>query len=180
MAVTLQEIEAVPSSYPAKPSGLSTAAAALSESMVWHRIERWIATRWTSRAITWIAEGSGEWLPRLSPATISTTEIWNGSAWEAVTLTASPLGGYCLDAEGPYRFTGTVGSGTVPEGVNEAYRRLAEYIANGKSSAPGVTSRTVNVGGDVSESFDRPNNWLARALAYSGAADLLRDYRGMA
>ena len=43
----------------------------------------------------WTVEGPGEFVPPLSPATISTVEVWSSAdAWEVVTLTPSPLGGY--------------------------------------------------------------------------------------
>ena len=178
MAVTLRQVEALPATYPATPTGLSVAAVALSAATIWQRIEAYTSVRWTARAVTWIVEGPGEWVPTLSPATITTKEQWNGTAWEAFTPSASPMGGYCLDCEKPYRFAGTVGPGTVPEGVNEAFRRLAEYMA-ADQQALGATSESYNVG-PVTVSTSRSANWAARALSNSGAGDLLRPYRGLA
>ena len=177
MTTTLRTTEALPAAYPATPSGLSVAAAALSPAMIWQRIEAYIAVRWTSRAVTWLVEGPGEWVPPLTPATIATKEPWTGTAWEAFTPRASPAGGYMLDCEKLYRFTGTVGSGTVPEAVNEAFRRLAEYMAAGDDHH-GATAFTANVG-PVSISQSRNASWQARAMSNCGAGDLLRPYRGL-
>lgn len=180
MAETLKAVEGLPASYPAV-TGLSVAAAALDASVIWQRIESYIAWRWTSRSIVWTVEGARDWTPPLTPATVATVEEWQGTAWAAVTLTASPLGGYCLPALGPYRLTGTVGAGTPPAGVLEAFRRLAEYSVEAKDSGgfkgrPGATSGTFNLG-SVTQSFDRAPNWVARAIINSGAGDLLRAYR---
>ena len=96
MTTTIKQSEAIPTDYPAAPS-LSTAAAALDEQMIWQRIESYIAYRWTSRAVVWTVEGPGEWHAPLTPATVSTVEVWSrANEWETATLDASPLGGYCL------------------------------------------------------------------------------------
>lgn len=176
MAETLKQDEAVPT-YPAAPSGLSAAATAIDASVIWSRIEAYTATRWTSRAVAWTVEGPGEWVPILTPATIATTEKWTGAAWETNAPDASPLGGYQL-ACATYRFTGTVGSGPVPEAANEAYRRLAEYLAE-DAGQPGATSEAHSVG-PINVSVSRAANWAARAMINSGAADLLRPYRRVA
>ena len=180
MAVTLKQVEGVPAAWPAKPTGLSTEATALDVGIIWGRIEQWIARRWSSRSIVWTVEGSGEWVPPLAPAIITTVEVWSG-AWGVVTLGASPLGGYDLDTEGPYRFTGTVGAGPVPLAGQEAYRRLAEYSAEvsdysmmkGRAGASSVDAEI----GPIHESFSRSPSWAAKAMHNSGAADLLRPYR---
>lgn len=180
MVTTIRQIEGVPATWPDAPAGLSTAAAALPASMIWTRLEAWISYRFAERSIQWIAEGPGEWVPPLAPATVADVERWNGSAWEVVTLGASPLGGYELEGLGPYRFTGTVGvdGADIPAPVSEAFRRLAEYMAGDDSSSP-PGARTFNqaVPDLASVSFERSPNWLAQAMAYSGAADLLRNLR---
>ena len=180
MAITIKQVEGVPASYPSAPAGLSTAAAALSNAMIWQRIESYIAWRWTSRTIQWVVEGPGEWVAPLAPATISTVESWSDRAnvWETPTpvLDPSPLGGYWLACTGPYRFTGTVGGGTVPENVDEAYRRLAEYMA-ATPGTPGAASERSEVFGIGIKEVSRTPSWMARAMQNSGAADLLRQYR---
>ena len=179
MAATLKQDEAVPASYPAIPTGLSTDAAALSSTPIWQRIEGYVSARWTARAVIWTVEGPGDWSPLLTPATITLAEQWKGTAWATVTPDASALGGYCLD-DATYRITATVGSGTVPAAVNEAFKRLAEYLATRTSGMAGARSYSMNFGGDFVESFDRDPNWMARAMTNSGAADLLRPYRRLA
>lgn len=177
MTTTIRQSEEIPASYPATPSGLSTAAAALEPAMVWHRLESWIAHRFSERAVVWTVEGLGCWEPPLTPATITKCEIWRGEAWEELTLPAAPLGGFVLGGCGPYRFTGTVGvaNADVPAGVSEAYRRLAEYMA-AKPGKPGAVSESVSAG-SVSISTRRSPSWIAQAMQNSGAADLLRSYR---
>jgi hypothetical protein len=179
MTTTLRQSEAVPASYPDAPAGLSTAAAALDPKFIWHRIESYIAYRWTERAVTWTVEGMGWWVPPLTPATITTTEVWRGGVWEDAELSPAPLGGYCLPGCGPYRFTATVGGGSpapeVPAAVSEAFRRLAEYMA-AETGNPGASSEAITIG-EISTNIRRSASWMASALQNSGAADLLRPYR---
>jgi hypothetical protein len=176
MATTIKQTEGIPAAYPATPTGLSTAAAALDPDMLWQRIEAYTAWRYTSRAIEWIVEGCGEWHPPLSPATITTVEVWRNDEWAVATVSPSPLGGYCLPGDGPFRFIGTVGAGTVPEIINEAFRRLAEYMAASKRGSPGTTRERVTAG-SVTVDKSRSASWAAASMANSGAGDLLRNYR---
>ena len=175
MTVTIKQTEAIPASYPATPSGLSAAATALDPDMIWARIESYIAHRWTDRQVIWIAEGSGEWVPPLTPATVTTIEVWEANAWSATVPLPSPLGGYELPGDGPYRITADVGSGTVPSGVETAFRRLAEYMAE-VDPKPGASDYEVSIG-SLEQSYRRSPTWLAKAMQNSGAADLLRPYR---
>ena len=175
MATSIKHTEGVPASYPAAPSGLSTAATALDADAIWQRIEAYTAHRYTSRTIQWIVVDCGDWQPPLTPATISTVERWTGSDWEAATATPSPVGGYCLPG-GSWRFTGTVGGGTVPEIVDEAFRRLAEYMAAAKKGSPGTTRERVTAG-SITVDKSRSASWAAAAMANSGAGDLLRNFR---
>lgn len=172
---TIRQTESVPAAYPAPTVTLSAAAQALDADFLWQRIESYVAHRWTSRGVEWIVEGCGEWSPPLTPASIETVEIWRADAWETVSLSPSPLGGYCLPG-GTYRFTGTAGAGAnIPAAAVEAFRRLAEYAAQ-KAGKGGVTSESVQAG-SVSLSHRRSASWMARAIENSGAGDLLRPYR---
>lgn len=166
MATTIKQTEGAPESYPVLDPAVSDA--------VWQRIEAYIAHRYSSRSIEWIVEGCGEWHPPLAPATISTFEVWKGEVWESLTLPPSPMGGYCLPG-GTYRFTGTVGGGDVPSAVEEAARRLSEYMAASIKSA-GLTRERVTAG-SVTVDKSRSASWAAQAMANSGAGDLLRQYR---
>lgn len=176
MTTLLSQIEAAPSAYPSLGSPAPTFA-----TVAWQRIESYIAHRYTSRGVTWVVEGPGEWHAPLSPAVVSTVEVWSRGAdvFETATLDASPLGGYWLPCTGPYRFTGTVGGGspapTVPEAVTEAVKRLAAYLAS-KPGTPGATQELLRAGSIETRVF-RSASWMASALQNSGAADLLRQFR---
>jgi hypothetical protein len=176
-AATISQVESPPGSYPAVPTGLSTAAAALPPEMVWSRIEAYTVFRYTARPVVWVAQGEGDWRPNLTPATISLVERWSNNAWiTETTLLPSALGGYELLAD-TYRFTASVGSGTPPQSFLEAFRRLSEYMASDTDIA-GASSFKLDLGGGalVSE-YQRNPAWQAKALIQSGAADLLRAYR---
>lgn len=176
MADTIRQDEAMPAEYPDPPDNLSTAAAALDLDLVWQRIEAYVAHRWAVRDVTWIVDGRGEWCPPLTPATIATVEVWQADAWQSVTLSPSPFGGYVLPGHGPYRFKGTAGGGDVPAVVTEAFRRLAEYMVAGLGVA-GATSERQAVDGIGDTVISRSASWAARAIVNSGAGDLLRPYR---
>ncbi|WP_397544225.1 hypothetical protein [Roseovarius salis] len=171
----LQRDEAVPASYPAIPSGLSMAAMMLNASALWARIETHTAHRFTTREVVWTVEGPGEFKPDLQPATITAREVWDGVAWITANLSGGPLGGVLLAGAGPYRITADVGGGDVPAPVSEAYRRLAEYLAEDGNPA-GASSYSYRLG-DVEETTQRSPAHVARALQNSGAADLLRTFR---
>lgn len=170
----LMESEADPASWPAAPDGLSLEAAALDSDALWTRIEGWIAFRWSGREVTWIVNGPGVWSPRLQPATITAFEVWD-DGWTPAVLSAHPLG-YELD-DRTYRFTATVGTtDTPPPAVLEAYRRLAEYLADtGEIGRVAISGRRKL--SDVEVESTRPTTWMGRAIHYSGAADLLRPWR---
>lgn len=176
MAVTLKEVEALPASYPTPPANLSAGAAALDAAAIWQRIEAYCRTRWTERGVVWTVEGGGGWEAPLSPITSLTLEMWKGGTWLECLPLASPWGGYDLSDNIPYRVTAEVGGGDMPAVVSEAFRRLAEYLADDTDRA-GTSRYAVNMGGAIEESYDRNPAWKARALDYSGAADLLRPYK---
>ena len=150
--------------------------------MIWQRIEAYTAGRYTLRDVTWLVEGKGHWDFPLKPATLTSAEQWTGEAWESVTLSPGPYG-YCLPEMGPYRIVASVGGGNVPEMVQQAFKRLAEYLAPGQPDnilfgRPGASSHTGKVG-EMEESYERSPAWQAKAMQYSGAADLLRTFRRM-
>ena len=172
----IKQFEAVPAEYPTAPAGLSTAAAALDAAMIWARIEAYTSHRWTVREVVWTLMGGGgdQFHPRLVPMVSRVAHVWDGAAWEALTLLEGPLG-ICLPRDGTYRITAQVGAGDVPAPVSEAFRRLAEYMADDPGRV-GTTSFTDKIG-PLEESVHRAPTWLARAMQYSGAGDLLRPYR---
>jgi hypothetical protein len=180
MIDVLKQFEAVPVAYPTASVGLSAEAAALDPAMIWARIEDYIAHRFTDREIVWtlIGNGGDQFHPRLTPVTSSVADLWTGEAWEAVTLLQGPLG-LCLPSDGTYRITAQVGAGVVPAPVSEAFRRLAEYLAGARGSTdePGASSSKFSIGGELDFEVTRSPAWVARAMQYSGAGDLLRPYR---
>lgn len=174
MAETVRQTEAIPETYPtvtAYPHRQEwEGEIAMDASIVWQRLESYIAHRWTPREVIWIVEGEGHWTPPLTPATVTASEVWENGAWSTVTLTAGPYG-YDLTGDGPYRITATVGGGDLPEAVEEAFWRLHEYSL-------GIADQFKNEASyrTMSDTEVTPN-WAAKALILSGAADLLRPYR---
>lgn len=170
-AIVLSQEEGEPVTWPAAPAGLSTAAAAIPLAVVWQRLEQYINRRWAARSVVWYADGPGLWEPRLFPvASLDTAEVWHNGAWETVTLTAAPRG-WWLEG-GDYKLTATVGDdGTLPDKMTTAYAALAEYMA--ETEADGGATQIAD--GDFS--YSRSANAVARAIFYSGAADMLRVYK---
>ena len=180
MATTIKQTEAIPAEYPEVVARwmmeedplnpvLTFQNFAPDPAQLWQRIEAFIAHRWTAREVVWIVEGAGEWCAPLTPATITASEVWENGGWTSTTLNAGPLG-YDLPGDGPYRITATVGAGTPPAAVAEAYRRLHEYTR-------GITDsfKTEFVDGPTDDGI--APSWAAKSLQLSGAADLLRPYR---
>ena len=171
MSTTLEQLEALPDDYPRLKPAVPDA--------VWARLEGYIAWRFSPRSVVWIVEGCGEWKAPLTPATISTIEVWSdrAKAWETATLDAAPLGGFYLPCTGPYRFSAMVGGDDdVPAIVAQAAQLLAAYMAASPGD-PGAT-RTRDVVAGVGETeLWRSESWMARAMRNSGAADLLRNFR---
>lgn len=183
MAVTLKEVEGVPASWPdVTPYPLAKAwqdadysgeNPSIAPATIWRIIERWITTRWRSRSVVYTVEGAGHWNARLSPFTVSTTERWTGTGWEAVVLRPSPLDGFDVD-DGIFRIAGTAGDASaVPDDVQEAWRRLHSYILVGSSEHLDMVTSF----GATPETDERPRAYAAKAIPLSGAGDLLRPYR---
>jgi hypothetical protein len=177
MTDLLQEIEETPESYPASPSGMSDPASWIDAGIIWERIEAYTRTRYTVREVVWTVEGREDenWKPPLAPLASQTAEKWESGGWVSVTLSDGPVG-FCLPSDGVFKVTAQVGEGTPPKAVTEAFRRLAEYMADDTDRA-GVSSYSVNMGGAIQESYQRNAAHAARALQNSGAADMLRPYR---
>ena len=175
MADLLHEIENKPAAYPAAPS-LSSAAAALDANSIWERIENYIRTRYTERQVVWIVEAchNENWTPPLSPVVSLSAEVWTDGAWVSTDLTEAPLG-YTLPKYGTFRITAQVGAGEAPNAISEAFRRMAEYSVE-RFERAGAMGGTVSVG-SINLSYSRTAAHAAKALQYSGAADLLRPYR---
>jgi hypothetical protein len=181
VASLLREIEAVPASYPTITPFLRPAPigdpdhpeAAPNLALAWQRIERFTGWRWSARAVAWVVEGPGIFVPRLEPFTVSTVEAWgDATGWSVATVAPTAEGGFSLGA-GQWRISGTVGAdaGAVPEAVAEAVRRLVEFNL-------GIADSWKSEVADYShEGTQRPAAWAAKAIHLSGAADLLRPWR---
>lgn len=157
------------------------------------RFEAFIHFRWGVRTVKYIAEGPGEFIPLLTPTTITSIKSWSSGigAWEMAELEPSALGGYWLPYTGPFRFTGKAGSTeAIPADVCTALARYKAYIGSydggmPKSIAvppPGSTEISPSLEeelhiGALHVTFRRPIDWLSNALVLSGDADLLRKYR---
>jgi len=172
----IKQFEDVPAAYPAAPAGLSAPAAALDAGMIWARIEAYTAHRFTEREVVWTLMGDGgdQFHPPLTPVVSREAHVWKDDAWVSLTLLDGPMGIY-LPYGGTYRITAQVGAGDVPAAVSEAFKRLAEYLADDPGTA-GASSTSVQIG-PIQEQVDRNPAWVARAMQLSGAGDLLRSYR---
>ena len=176
IAETLTAHEAEPEAWPAV-SGLSDKAAALDAGPIWRRLEVWAAVRFAVRLVTFKVEGPGTWAVPFEPATLVEAERF-ASGWQVVQLDPHPeRPGWRLEA-GLYRIKAEVG-GAPPPVALEAFRRLAEYLADDRFPA-GVTIQQESIGGPAgtaSQHMHRPAAWMGRAVHYSGAADVLRPIR---
>lgn len=173
MITLLKQTETPPAAYK-EVSGLSDKAQAVSVGAVWQRIENWIAYRWPVRAVTWEVEGSGLFVPPLADWSVTTIEV-AGQTWEEAELGYNVRGIWLEGAT--YRVRAQVGSDDdLPAAVAEAYRRLAEYMAEIEGMKAGVTRHTVAVD-SISRTITRNATAKAQALQLSGAADLLRPWR---
>ncbi|MEM9714934.1 MAG: hypothetical protein AAF826_00300 [Pseudomonadota bacterium] len=176
MVEIIKQTEAAPDNYPGLPSGLSAMAAALDTDALWARIESHITYRFTARELVWVIEGlkGDDWTPPLASVVSQVAQKWDGGAWVSVALQDGPLG-LCLPSDGLFKVAAQVGAGPVPAPVSEAFRRLAEYLADDGDQA-GVSEYSFWIA-EMSESFKRNAAWTAKALQDSGAADMLRPYR---
>lgn len=175
MVVTIDIQEGEPGACPSIGADIDPAQAAIA----WRRVEGWIGWRWGVRPVAFVLEGAGEWAPPLVPLAEPVAATWCAGAWAAITPPAGPLGGFLFDTVGPHRVEALLGSAEPPpEMVREAVRRLAHYNTElaGQAAELASTRRTSIAGALDIESTADPR-LLARALTYSGAADLLRPWR---
>ncbi|MGJ8586980.1 MAG: hypothetical protein ACSHXW_02405 [Yoonia sp.] len=180
MAETVKQAENVHAGngYPQAPSGLSEKAQTLDKDVLWARIEAYISHRFTVRPVVWLVEASAgdQWTPPLGPVVSWTAERW-WDEWTEVDLMQGPLGLH-LPSNGTFRITAQVGIDDIPAPVAEAFRRLAEYLAGGRSTVdePGASDFSFKMD-QLEWSVQRNPAHIARAMQNSGAADLLRPYR---
>lgn len=198
MAETMRTIEAIPESWPVIPETAliqvqdsnGQPVAIGDQSWVWQRIESYCAHRWTPREVTWLVQGDGIWTPPLWPATITKVEHWS-SDWAARVVDISPWGGIVLRGDA-HRITAIVGADNpAPPAVIKAAARLTNYLMQQIDPqdpdlwatsmrwivTPEMKDGETAPGHKTQESYTRPADYIAKALQYSGAADLLRPYR---
>lgn len=171
-----KQTELVPEEY--KPvTGLSDAAAALDAGAIWQRIENWIAYRWPVRTVSWVVTGRGLFVPPLAEwAVLTIHQATSDAMWEPVDLKHGAAGIWIEG--GMYRVNADVGSNDdLPAAVAEAYRRLAEYLAEVDNSMPAGVTRFSEAIGPLTTTTTRAAHAKANALQLSGAADLLRPWR---
>ncbi len=148
---------------------------------LWLRIESYISRRCTPRHCVWTVNGPGDWRPHLNPLSGATVDVWDDTTktWSGVTSEATPVGGVYLPRCQTYRITGTVGdtNDSVPQLVVEAYLRLTAYFSETRHTVPGSSNYSLRIGDGFAEEITRSPAWMAKALQYSGCADLLRSYR---
>lgn len=177
--------EAEPATFPTlsdKGAGGDTDSIQV-DPFLWLRIEDYISYRWTSRQCVWTVAGPGDWFPHLTPISGVTVDAWDDVTltWSSVIPDATPLDGLYLNQHKTYRITGTVGAdaGAVPQLVVEAYQRLERYCAEqfAMQAPAGSAAFAVTVSEGFRDEVTRSPAWLAKAMQYSGAADLLRKYR---
>jgi hypothetical protein len=187
--------EAEPATFPTlneKGAGGSVQDIIEPDPNLWMRIEEYIVYRWTSRQAVWTVAGPGDWFPHLTPISSVTVDAWDDVTltWSSVIPEATPLDGLYLNQHKTYRITGTVGAnaGEVPQMVIEAYQRLKRYCADQfEVDIPAAVTGYSFLGEPIGAkpvmanygqtTIDRSAAWMAKAMQYSGAADLLRKYR---
>ncbi len=162
----------------ARPAGYTDEA-------LWRRIEQYIVWRWGERSVEWTVHGEGLFMPPLKPVTITAVARFNDygapghepGEWIPRTLRRTPFG-VRTDGPGFYKIQGTAGGDqSPPPDVLEAYTRMADYLAGLKAEGHvGATAVDQDVPG-VSLAVRRSAQAMARALEYSGAADILKAYR---
>ena len=141
--------------------------------------------RWGERSVEWTVHGAGLFVPPLKPVAITTVSRFNDygapgqepGAWIPRSLRRTPFG-VRIDSPGFYKVQGTAGDAqSAPPDVLEAYTRMADYLASLKAEGSiGAASFTDSVPG-VTRTVHRSAQAMARALEYSGAADILKAYR---
>ncbi|MEM8574193.1 MAG: hypothetical protein AAGF48_06120 [Pseudomonadota bacterium] len=181
-ATTLEQYESPLAERGVRPPGLSEDASKLEPDEIWVRLEAYTAYRFWPREVVWNVEGPGDWSVPLYPATIEKVEAWLDDAWTETTAYGPSPHGLNFPSDALYRITADVGRWSSDTNTclvypfDEAYRRLAEYIA-----ADGIPNYSKIVWNSVGRSGGhiglRPYYWMPKALQLSGAADILRNYR---
>lgn len=150
-------------SYPTAPADVTGSI----PEVIWSTLENYCATRWSTAEVEFVvcSHGRCAWRPPFFPFSIETVD------GEPAALNAF---GEVMLEPGRHKVRCQIGGQPVTAGVEEAYRRLAAYYAN-PDNRQGYSRHSVNLGGEISESWSRGRN--TSAVGNSGAAELLRQYR---
>ena len=168
--------------YPAAPDGLSEAAAAIPKEVIWDRLEQFTNFKIGERSVkyrVWVKQRQPYWHPAERPFLITRIQTAVPSLEDYVDKAVTPREDGSVRLESASLVTVTVGATTAPALFNEAYKRLAEYWAIPSIGPEGVTRYSLSIGPDIAESVSKAATHTARAMVNSGAADLLRKYRGL-
>jgi len=179
VALTLKIEEGEPASWPEVEDLRLIGLPEKYEAVFWRRIEDYLGRRYAARAVTFFVEGPGEWTPPIEPVSGLSVEVFDAGGWASVEPEATAFGGFVLPATGPYRIAGTAGDDSEPpQLVKSAVAALAGYAAAADSNAPrGASAYSMSVGGVIEERVRRDPAFLAKAIDYSGAGDMLRHLR---
>lgn len=193
--------ELPPSAYPEVPrSALLMDDATGIPDWIWERIEAYCNWRWTPREAQIEIDGSGWISLPVRPLRVTKLEYFDEmvsyrsseTSWTEFTpaSAARQRGGKIYSPFSHCRITGIVGENNpAPPAVIQAAVRLHAYLGHTPESFPmWATGRTHTAENTTesegssstsnrNESFQRPANYIAKAMQNSGAADLLRPYR---
>jgi hypothetical protein len=168
--------------YPDAPAGLSDAAAALPKEIIWDRLEQFTNYKIGERSVryrVWSQQKQPWWVPAERPFVVTRVQIADTKIEDYVEKTVRPRDDGAVRLGCPALVTATIGAATAPPLYLEAYKRLAEYWATPSIAPEGVTRYSLSVGPDITESVSKTAAHTARGMVNSGAADLLRKYRGL-
>lgn len=148
--------------YPAAPADV---VGSIPE-VIWGKLESYVACRWSTSLVEFFVDApcSSDWRPPYFPYVIETVDGQPASVNEYGEVNI-PAGRHVISC--------TIGGQPVTPGIEDAYRRLAAYMAS--EDRNGYSRYSVSLGGEIQESWSRIKN--SNALGNSGAAELLTKYR---
>jgi len=177
--------EEIPDSYPEVPlTALAAPDFGPPAAWVWARIEAYCSWRWTPRVARLEVYNHSGWIRMpVRPFRVTKLEICNSSGqfweWTELDISCAPQRGWNIYAPGLNTcIRGIAGENNpAPGAVIHAAVRLHTYLAHQPESFPLWATSKSHAQGDSNDGFQRPANYIAKAMQHSGAADLLRTYR---
>lgn len=159
----IEDEEIISIQYPPAPDDIECD----NPEIIWDVMENYVATRWSTAEVQFTVHSPcrNNWRPPYRPFTI---EFVDGDAAEV-----NQFGEVTLEP-GRHSVTCTIGGQPVTAGVETAFSRLFAYYQD-VTNRSGYARYSVNLGGDLSESWSRLKG--NSAIGNSGAAELLRKYR---